>query len=245
MENRRLIFCGDIHGNLKQLVYELKRLDIKNTNLIILGDFGAGFGGPNSVKVMYSEVVKILDANDIIIYAMRGNHDCPEFFDGLHDFERLIFIQDHKILNLSGQLIYPIGGATSVDIDFKDPRTGRSRRDDNENFKRRGSRRRCWWPNETLNPNKNLPHNINIIISHTAPLSFPPVLDIEKDYLREETRESIIKEREYLDYVLENLKPSYWFYGHYHQSYVGNIGNTLYRCLGIQELYEFYVDQEV
>jgi hypothetical protein len=39
-----------------------------------------------------------LEKNDICIHTIRGNHDDPLFFDGLHNFERLHFLPDHRIL---------------------------------------------------------------------------------------------------------------------------------------------------
>ena len=57
MNDRQLIFCGDIHGELKSLVSnELK--GIENADLIVCGDFGVGFGGPNSMNVHYAEEEK-------------------------------------------------------------------------------------------------------------------------------------------------------------------------------------------
>lgn len=237
---RNLIFVGDIHGELKDLVYNRLRL-IENADVIIVGDFGVGFGGPNAMDVRYKEIEKVLEEKDITIYAMRGNHDCPEYFDGKHDYARVKFLQDHKVIELGGKKIYPIGGATSVDIDFKDPRTGKSRRDENENFKRRGSRKRCWWPNESpVKEYENLPEEVDIIISHTAPLNFPPILDLTLEHLREETKESIREEREYLDFILRTIRTSKWIYGHYHTSLSGVYNNVVYRCLSISELYGTY-----
>ena len=138
--------CGDIHGALSGLVYDLvERYKIEHADILVLGDFGAGFGGPNAMNVRYDEVKKRLEGNDLCIYSIRGNHDDPSFFDGKHDYERLKFSPSHQIIELCGKKIYPIGGAVSNDIDRKDPRTGRTRREENERLKRFGrrSRRPC------------------------------------------------------------------------------------------------------
>lgn len=237
---RSLFMCGDIHGELKKLVYEelLQKWSLKNADILILGDFGVGFGGPNSMDVRYREVEKRLIENDLTIYTINGNHDDPSYFDKKHDYDRLKFLPSHEIIELSGIKIYPVGGAVSIDIDRKDPYTGKTRREENDNFIRRGSRRRCWWENETpILKYDNLPIKVDIIVSHDAPLSFEPI-PIRQEDVKFETWEKVLETRKYLDYILEEIKCSRWFYGHYHRSYSGHIGDMLYRCLGINELFE-------
>ena len=42
---RDLYFCGDIHGEFRTLVWTaLEKYRIKNSDIIVLGDFGMGFG---------------------------------------------------------------------------------------------------------------------------------------------------------------------------------------------------------
>ena len=58
--------CGDIHGALSGLVYDLvERYKIEHADILVLGDFGAGFGGPNAMNVRYDEVKKRLEGNDL------------------------------------------------------------------------------------------------------------------------------------------------------------------------------------
>jgi hypothetical protein len=45
-------------------------------------------------------------------------------------------------------------------------------------------------------------------------------------------------ERKYLDDVLQKIRPKYWYYGHFHNSYTGTVENTLYKGLSIMELYD-------
>lgn len=240
MENTRTLFmCGDIHGALSGLVYDLvERYKIKHADILVLGDFGAGFGGPNAMNVRYDEVKKRLEGNDLCIYSIRGNHDDPSFFDGKHDYERLKFIPSHQIIELCGRKIYPIGGAVSNDIDRKDPRTGRTRREENERLKRFGSSRRVWWEDEAPEERrKGLPVSVDIIVSHDAPLGFDPVPMRPSD-VSYDTWEKILACRRYLDFIQYEVKAGWWFYGHYHHSYSGHIGDLNYRCLAINELFE-------
>ena len=86
---RQLWICGDIHGELFGLVRNALNRGISCADILVVGDFGAGFGRPNSMNVAYGKVLPTLEKNDICIYSIRGNHDDTAFFDGLHDYDRL------------------------------------------------------------------------------------------------------------------------------------------------------------
>lgn len=237
--DRHLYICGDIHGEIKRLVHDAThRLKIRCADIFVVGDFGAGFGRPNSMDVRYREIRSALEANDICLYTIRGNHDDPAFFDGQHDYERLHFLPDHKMIELCGKRIHPIGGAVSTDIDLIDPLTRKSRRTINESLIKHGSSKRVWWQNEALvQITEGLPESADIIVSHEAPLSFAPTLTREP-HMREDTWQQVIKSRRYLDYVLKTVKPPLWFYGHYHHHYEGCINEALYHGLDIAEIEE-------
>ncbi|MBR5412171.1 MAG: metallophosphoesterase [Fibrobacter sp.] len=235
--NRELWICGDIHGEIKRLVHDAThRLKIRCADILVVGDFGAGFGRPNSMDVRYREIFPSLEANDICLYTIRGNHDDPAFFDGAHDYERLHFLLDHKTIELCGKRIYAIGGAVSTDIDLVDPLTRKSRRTINESLIKHGSSKRIWWEGETPVPiTEGLPNSADIIVSHEAPLSFAPT-PVRESHVRENTWQKAIESRRYLDYVLRTVKPQHWFYGHYHHHYEGSIGETAYQGLDIAEM---------
>ena len=188
------------------------------------------------MDVRYCEIRSALEANDICLYTIRGNHDDPAFFDGQHDYERLHFLPDHKMIELCGKRIYPIGGAVSTDIDLIDPLTRKSRRTINESLIKHGSSKRVWWQNEALvQITEGLPESADIIVSHEAPLSFAPMLERDK-HVGESTWQQVVESRRYLDYVLKAIKPPLWFYGHYHHHYEGFLGKTAYQGLDIAEI---------
>lgn len=233
---RQLWICGDIHGELSGLVRNAVNRGISCADILVVGDFGAGFGRPKSMDVAYGKVRAALEKNDICIYTIRGNHDDPAFFDGMHDFERLHFLPDHCIIELCGKRIYPIGGAVSADIDMINPLTRKSRRMINDSLIKFGSSKRVWWPDEAPVPIvEGFTSAVDIVVSHEAPLSFDPPL-VRADYVRDETWMKIVESRKYLDYVLRTVMPALWFYGHYHRHYEGVCQNTLYRCLDIAEM---------
>lgn len=234
IEQPGIIFCGDIHGELRKLVWSLVYMKkISNANIICLGDFGIGFSKPKHMDLLYQKISGRLEKNNLTIYTIRGNHDDPKYFDGAHDYSRLKFIKDYEILELSGYRILPIGGASSVDKEW--------RAKFNEKMLRVGSEKRSWWDGErpTQVPVKQFPNNVDIIISHEAPLSFDPVV-VRESGLSEEIYNNILEDRHYLDTVLKEVVAKYWFHGHYHKSTSGNYGDLLYRGLDIDELYYLY-----
>lgn len=234
---RQLWICGDIHGEISRLVHTVvHEQKISCADILVVGDFGAGFGRPNSMDVKYREISSLLRTSDICLYTIRGNHDDPAFFDGSRDYERLHFLPDHKMIVLCGKSIFPIGGAVSTDIDLIDPLTRKSRRLINESLIKHGSSKRVWWQNEApVQITEGLPRSADIIVSHEAPLSFAPTPNRDK-HVGESTWQQVVESRQYLDNVLKIIKASLWFYGHYHNHYDGVIGNTRYQGLDIAEM---------
>lgn len=232
-ENKEiLILCGDIHGELPQLIHKsVCDLKLKNAHIIVLGDFGVGFD--NKIHHDYERYQNKLIDNNITIYALRGNHDDPEYFRNpdKYNYPRLKFLEDHKIYNICGREIYIIGGANSVDVAW--------RREENLQLAARGKNRRVWWEDEDIVQIKeeNLPRRVDIILSHEAPLTFLPI-STRFDELPEDQYLKILNSRKYLDTVLKHIVSDYWFYGHHHTSVTGTYGKLLYRCLNIMEFFE-------
>jgi len=231
---RSLIICGDIHGKLKQLVYEIvEHYKIENASVIICGDFGAGFESKQALDIEYRKCTPRLIDHDITIYAVRGNHDNPEYFrnPGVYDYPRLKFLEDHHLYEIEGRTIYTIGGANSVDYIW------RIAWNEDPEHKARG--RKVWWEDEDIIklPVDKLPTSTaDIVISHEAPLSFSPIISRPKE-LDSAQYSRILASRTYLNEVLKVMNIKYWFYGHYHTSYSGSYNEILWRCLNELELF--------
>lgn len=227
---RDLYFCGDIHGEIKTLVWKLsKQYEIRNADVIVLGDFGVGFD--KTLEDTYLHIEPKLNDIDVTIYAIRGNHDDPKYFNGPDriDKKRLKLLEDHKVYSICDRSIYVIGGACSTDIS--------ARLGFNNDPKNQKKGRVCWWEDEpVIQKLKDLPERVDIIISHTAPINFDPIV---KRY--PETPiwyyEEIVSERRYLSKVLEEVNADFWFYGHFHNHYSGSFSNLIWKGLDIMELY--------
>lgn len=222
---RDLYLCGDIHGELKALVWTLtERYNISNAEVIILGDFGIGFD--KAFPDLYKSVENKLEKHDIILNTLRGNHDDPAYFIKPVNYPRLNFLEDHKVYNICDKDIYIIGGAHSTDIEY--------RLEENEKRLKK-HKLPCWWEDECVVEENDLPAHVDIIASHTAPLNFDPV--ITRDNVPIEQYKKIIRERKYLNKVLYEVRADFWFYGHFHKSYSGSYNSLLYKCLEPMEIY--------
>jgi len=227
----KLIFCGDIHGEFSRLIWNATNHKIANACIIICGDFGIGFNKEKRFTMDNSARKKMKDFN-LYVKAIRGNHDDPSYFDGKHNENRVEFLQDHVPFEVLGKTIYPIGGATSID---KWDRIEANKKSDKKCY---------WWGNENIVKKdiNSLPDNVDIIISHEAPLSFEPVYKSTNRF-SSDIYDAISEDRKYLDEVEKKIKYNKWYFGHYHKSIIGQN----YRCLDIQELlpYYDYEDEEI
>ena len=116
--------------------------------------------------------------------------------------------------------------------------SGKTRRQRNNDLIKYRSHKRVWWPEEVIDTSvETFPIKVDIIVSHDAPLGFEPI-PTRTEYMSLETWNSVLEGRKYLDKVLKEINCKRWFYGHHHKSYSGHVGDLLYRCLGIQELYQ-------
>lgn len=236
--SKELYFCGDIHGKYREFVWTVCiKKDIKDSSIVVLGDFGVGF--TKDLEVEYKKSLPRLEKNNIYLYVLRGNHDDPKYFkDGSYDFPRLKFLQDHKVYDISGRLIYTIGGAYSTDANLDPSCNSISDRKVESEKRILKGKMPIWWEDENVTEvYDNLPPKVDIIISHTAPLRFEPI-PIRTSEISVSQYNKILKERKYLDYVLSEIRADYWFYGHFHKSYTGTYNQLLYRGLSELELYE-------
>lgn len=54
------LVCGDIHGEFKTLLYELKRKEISNAVILLAGDCGIGFEKQQHYNQLYQRIKRTL-----------------------------------------------------------------------------------------------------------------------------------------------------------------------------------------
>ena len=203
-----IFITGDTHREFSRL-YSIYGED--NT-LIILGDAGINFC-LNEKDIMLKEH---LSKFNIKLFCIRGNHEERpenistykerEMFDGkvfMEDaYPNLIFAKDGEVYNIDGNRVLVIGGAYSVDRDYR-IRNGYN-----------------WFKDEQLTKeemdrilDKVKGEHFDIVLSHTCPHKYVPT----EVFLKGLDQSSVDKTMErFLDKVEESISYDKWYCGHYH-----------------------------
>lgn len=241
-----ILVLGDIHGNFNFLKHQINSKKITDCTIIQVGDFGIGFTNKENDEHTLENLNNFLKDVNVNLYAIRGNHDNPYFFNGDYVYSNLRLLKDYTALNIGGHNFLFIGGAISVD------RTQRIR-ENNSNIKY-GSRKRCYWENEGIVYNSEFTKsikNIDVLITHTAPDWCEPnnklgFGNFVEDWARYD--ENLISELSFernqmtnifLD-LYENNTIKDHFYGHFHKSHFDNVNGVNHRLLDINEFYHLY-----
>ncbi len=247
------IFVGDIHGEYGKFHYDLRRYKIDNSNIFMCGDFGIGFHKPNYYKQELGGIDKYCKDHNCTIYIIRGNHDDPEYFcessPARDFFENIIFIEDYNVVFTDENTVLCIGGAHSVDRQWRKSFRGSNNRWD---------RSEDWWSGEEVEVMsedfiKKLVdiYNITVVATHTAPFSFIKYSGTTSlDHLYKGDQQLYYDLRDEQDYmesvkklIMEKHNNVKWIHGHFHHSvqekHYSENDNYVYQIgLDIGEFYE-------
>ena len=257
--NNGFIIVGDIHGYYEEFCHFLtKQKNITDTNVVICGDFGIGFHKINYYVTIFKKINKRLKKNNIHIYAFRGNHDDPQYFSDeelkktvLNGVTQIHLVDDYDIIKSDDHTILCIGGARSVD------------KSDRWKWDHMTQKQvPCgWWEGEMV---KDIPDGFNdfinensitidTICTHSSPEFCEPLsksgLEFWSKY-DDTLIEECDGERKLLANIYNRLKEThniqYWFYGHFHSSYILIDNGVLFRGLDLFDgfnkcdMYTFY-----
>ena len=243
---RNLVICGDIHGEFSTLAYNVKRLGIENSVIIVAGDCGVGFEKEAHYPQLYGKIRKLLDKGNNILLLVRGNHDDPAYFNGDRiDYARMKCIPDYSVVKVAGRNVLCVGGAISID------RKHRLEAMWLEEVWRRRPVRPTYWENEApvfdgaaLAEVSAGGIEIDCVVTHTCPsFCFPQFKKGIEGWLAEDDTlaANLDNERAAMDRLHERLLADQhpvrdWFYAHFHHSRTEFIDDIRFSLLGIMEL---------
>jgi hypothetical protein len=229
-EKQMNLLLGDIHGEFMNIAGQLTRYDIRDANIIQLGDFGMGFNKPGYYKQILNKLDKRLRTRNVHLYAFRGNHDDPSYFSETNNpfgCTNITLLADYSELDLIGVKFLCIGGAISIDRTWEKRIEGKS-----------------WWSNEGFVLNEDLIQSSDYdwVLTHTRPLMASPWginTPRIKEWLNrdENLHDDLLKEAKNLNRIWELTKPQKWAYGHFHETQTYQAEGTTFTCLGIDTLY--------
>jgi len=233
MPNGKLYFLGDIHCDFLWLSFTIVQKKIKYSTIIQVGDFGLGFLKNEDEQL--TNLNNICVRQNVMVYAIRGNHDSPSAFNSGDRFSNLKFLKDYTVLRLYGFNILLVGGSISID---------RLHRAENSSY----------WSEEKFHFNEGILSkvlkplkSVDIVVTHSAPLgAYPFDLDpIVFEYLKtdEDLKMDILRDRsdhaQLMLYLIESgLTPSSWYYGHFHKSHWQIYNDIRFKLLDINEFYD-------
>jgi len=228
-----LSFLGDIHADFSR-VYSWQSI-AEDSHLFQVGDFGMGYRGTYNTLVKLNKLLKDRNNN---LYAIRGNHDNPEWFDGRRNLElsNIHLIPDNSILTICGKKILCIGGAVSID-------------------RLHPTRGNISWPGEEFKYVDGMDDilasnpDIDIIATHIQDTTLNGVGkdDLVMNYAENDNellRDLDLEQKE-LEKLVSGIRKSnwpdknrYWINGHYHRSLSLKDNKWTYIGLAIGEIYE-------
>lgn len=223
------ILIGDTHS--ENTLYELLNLRIPNgADVVGIGDHGLGFGSIayalDNAKSWLDRINKLCVTLDIKLYLIRGNHDNPDIWKLSKQHSNLTLTQsgDIGIFPNDKRVIF-VGGGVSVD---------RVKRIEGETY----------WVDEPTPYIDNIPI-CDIMFSHDCPEHFNhSTKSLPNHYGWYCDRDSSLlddcmKQRLNMSDIARQSTVKTIFSGHFHNSYREERDGVYYRCLDINELFEF------
>ncbi|MBQ8040971.1 MAG: metallophosphoesterase [Lachnospiraceae bacterium] len=229
----KIYITGDCHADFKKIElfcqnYETSRDDV----MIILGDAGINF----DLGRWDENSKRLLSHLALTFFCIHGNHEArPQSLDyyqekmwngGIVYFEakypNILFAKDGEIYELNGKKAIAIGGAYSIDKEW------------------RLLRGAPWFDDEQ--PSEEIKEyvedrlyeakwKVDYVLSHTAPLKYEP-RELFLDFIDQSKVDKSTEE--WLSEIEEKLDYEKWYFGHYH----GNkrLGKSEMLFEGIKEL---------
>ena len=210
-----IYITGDTHRDFTRILFlTYQNKTTINDIIIILGDAGINFYD----KATDDTLKKQLSQEPITFFCIHGNHEKrpqtintykeKQFKGGTVYYEEaypnLLFAKDGEIYNFNNKKVLVIGGAYSVDKEY------------------RQTLGYGWWEDEQpsqeikdriLETIKNNNNKVDIVLSHTCPYKYLPyevfIPGIDQSTVDQSTEK-------FLDDIENTLNYKKWYCGHYH-----------------------------
>ena len=229
---KHMLFCGDVHDYYDAIPNFIRDRGLDTCAVFQAGDFGIGFEPIIKEERRLENLNKRMKHTNSDLFAIRGNHDKPIYFDGTTILSNVTLLKDYTVVNINGWNILGVGGATSVD-----------------RKQRKGywyPKKNDYWADEVFNLDENKLQelrDIDIVVTHTAPNFCNPLTKAGMQHWidgDDNLESDITFERHQLtvmyNILTENNNITEWYYGHFHNNTKTYYGNTVFQCLDINNL---------
>lgn len=206
-------YTGDIHSEVFWVHRFCKRLKLTRDDIVvILGDVAANYYADERDLAVKNEFAKLKPT----ILCIHGNHECrPEHIPSYktmqwhggtvwyeEEYPNLLFAKDGEVYTLGGLRHLVIGGAFSVDVEY------------------RRQNHWQWWPDEQPSEitkryveQQIRDNRIDVILSHTCPAKYTPL----EAFLPGLDQSRVDRSTEqWLDRIEAGTDYLAWFCGHWH-----------------------------
>ena len=209
----RIIITGDLHGNPERLQFIQRKENLTAEDVIVvLGDVGANY----YLSKRDLQMKQAMNDLGCILFCVHGNHEArpqtiPSYREKIWNggcvlyeraFPNILFPVDGDIFELLGNRCIVIGGAYSVDKDY------------------RLARGFQWFPDEQ--PSSEVKryvesqlqnHKIDIVFSHTCPFKYTPT-EMFLPGIDQSTVDSSMEQ--WLSSLEDGIQYDAWCCGHWH-----------------------------
>lgn len=212
-----IYITGDTHGDFDRVKEFCQKMDTsKEDILIVLGDVGLNYYGGRRDRIRKM----LVEALPITMFCIHGNHEQrPETLSGYtttswhggtvwveEGFPSILFAKDGEVYQLAGKDALVIGGAYSVDKEY------------------RLARGFGWWESEQPSAEtkayvesvlEKRKWAVDVVLTHTVPIRYEPT----EVFLPFIDQSKVDKSTEnWLGEIEARLKYDRWYCGHYHTS---------------------------
>lgn len=212
-----IYITGDTHGDFDRVKQFCQKMDTSQEDiLIVLGDVGSNYYGGRRDRIRKM----LVEALPITMFCIHGNHEQrPETLSGYtttswhggtvwveEGFPSILFAKDGEVYQLAGKDVLVIGGAYSVDKEY------------------RLARGFGWWEYEQPSAEtkayvesvlEKRKWAVDVVLTHTVPIGYEPT----EVFLPFIDQSKVDKSTEnWLGEIEARLEYDRWYCGHYHTS---------------------------